>query len=314
MAPYFASLKEHVYPFYKGLIDGLDVIDTFRLIRRSSRIKAFIYNALPVYLVFMCVNFAYSLWYFPNILPNHVWYTVILIRIGWWGLWFIPSYVVCKVLYYKQFMELWKTVYSKRNKRNQSKSSKKFRELDMWTSISELVYGAVLSSAYFVQTKIFDFMIPITSIRLLFSAIAFSWMISWGVFEYRFIYEGKDLFQRIRYFERRWLYFLGFGLPMSMLYTFVFDWYIGMNFWYPIVMLLSFRAILSNPIKSPKYYEEEEKSDISEEKSPVLKRPGARPRTHIDQRRLRIFFIAEYISTVCVRWIITQRNRYIKID
>lgn len=315
--PTLKAVNEHSYPLYKGLFDGLNVIDTFRLIRRSSRIKKFIYNALPVYLVFICVNFGYGFWYYPNILPYRTWYTRIITKLMWWGLWFIPSYIVCKVLYYKQFMELWKTVYSKRkNSRNSStKQDKKKRELDTWTSISELIYGVVLSSAYFIQTKIFDYIIPITSVRLLFSTVAFSWMISWGVFEYRFIYEGKDLYQRIRYFERRWLYFLGFGIPISMLYTFVFDWYIGMNVWYPIVMFLSFRAILSTPIKSPKYTNDA-KDDISttNESSPLLKRPNAKPRPSTDQRRLRIFFIAEYISTVCVSWAITQRNRYIKID
>ena len=304
------SLIDKMTPFYRGFIDSANFIGTAKMIKRSSRIKKFVYKTVPLYSVFMLINFAYSLWYHPYVLSSKSLYSRALITGLWWGLWFIPSYIVCKLLYYYQFMELWDTVYSKRKSSEKNKITNK--DSNMWTSISELIYGIVLSTAYFVQTVVLEAVIPIQAVRMIFSNIAFSWMISWGVFEYKLIYEGKDLFQRIRYFERRWLYFLGFGLPISVLYTCVFDWYTGMNVWYPIVMLLSFRAILSNPVKSPKPEEPDLNTENTENELP--RQPGRRPKPKYDHRRLRIFFIAEYISTVTVRWFIQQRNRHIKME
>ena len=286
MSLHLTKVSSVISPFIQGCVDSMNFIGTFKLIKRSSRIKKFIYDALPLYMCVMVVNFLYGYWYEPYYLNEKSLRTWIIIKFLWLVGWAIPSYMICKIMYYHQFMDLWTTVYMKKktdssvNTRAPTPTRTRTNvNVNVWTSMSELLYGIILTSAYYIQTIVFEFFIPIVYIKLLFSVISFSWMISWGVFENKMIYSQMDLFQRITYFESRWAYFLGFGLPTSLLYTFVFDWYIGMNLWYLIVMMLTFRAILSNPTKMNGDYE-----------------------------RIRVFWFSEYIASYSIKWILKHTN------
>lgn len=291
------SIIDHLTPFIRGLLDGVNVFSTIKLILRSSRIKQFLKESLPLYLSWMFINFIYSFWY-CNYVGSSYGSTSTLNRIFikalWWGLWFVPSYVICKVLYFKHFMELWELIYKKKRKLS--------APVNPWRFVSELLYGIILICGFMLQNIIIDYMLPLKFAGVMYSIIANSWMISWGVFEYKLVYENKDLFQRIYYFECRWLYFLGFGLPCSLLYALIFDWFVGMNAWYLIMIILSFNAILTEPVET--FVVKEDKSGVNE----VCERrfPNRRPS---DPRRLRIFYISEYLATYVIKLIIDKRNK-----
>ena len=240
-----SSIFDYIYPFYKGVLDGINIYSTSKLIYRSSRIKKFLYKVLPLYSIFAIVNLIYYKWFYISILPTKTWVVRVITSSLWWIIWLIPAYALTKILYYKQFSELWKIVY-----KNQKKQKK--QKTNGWKYTSELIYGTTLSLAYSMQTLFIELFIPIKILASIFSIISFSWAISWTVFENRFIYQGFDLSDRIHYFERRWLYFLGFGLPLAIIYRYV-DWVTGISLWYFASIILSLRVILANPIKTPKY-------------------------------------------------------------
>lgn len=280
------SIVDHLTPFIRGLFDGVNVFSTIKLILRSSRIKQFLKESLPLYLSWMFINFFYIFWYCNYSDSN----SEVLIKVLWWSLWFVPSYIVCKVLYFKHFMELWELIYKKKRKSS--------TPVNPWRFVSELLYGIVLVCGFTLQNSIVNYLMPLKVAGVMYSIIANSWMISWGVFEYKLVYENKDLFQRIYYFECRWLYFLGFGLPCSLLYALIFDWFVGMNVWYLLMIMLSFNAILSEPVET---FVVKEDNNICE-----LRFPNRRPS---DPRRLRIFYISEYLATCAIKFIIDKRNR-----
>ena len=255
--------KNSLFPFYRGLVDGLNIFSTFSLINRSSRIKKFLTKVIPFYLIFGIVNILYYEWYFC---PGNSSYTV---TGAWWICWLVPAYMFVCVVHYMRFGELWKSVYE---------NKKKFKDMTKGLEyVSELVYGIMLVTVYAIQTILIDYIVPTEILSAIFSTISFAWGISWSVFEYRMIYEGHSLSQRIKYFERRWIYFLGFGLPLAILHRNL-SWGVALALWYPMITLLSLRVILATPIKSPE-----------------------KP-----QKTLGIFTFAEYISTQIVNSVVNK--------
>lgn len=291
----------YISPLRIGLIDGLNLFSILRLVKRSSRIKQFLYKTIPFYIVFALVNYIYYGWY--KVLLYKMWYTRFFIQMMWWIIWLIPAYIFSKVLYYKQVSALWETVYKKKKKKKENSNMK--HQTDNWMSVAELAYGILLSIAYTAQITAVELLIPNHyKINTIFSIILFSWAISWSIFEYRMIYEGHNLPQRVRYFERRWLYFLGFGLPLSSIhYILYIDWITSISVLQFTITLLSIRAILSTPIKSPNYIYYTSSTPIIAD-SPQF---DANKQTNGDGRRLRIFIVAEYFVTYVINWLINKQ-------
>ena len=310
----FNRLKTTFIPFLKGLIDGLNIYSTTKLIYRSGRIKQFLYNSIPLYAIYAIVNFVYHGLYSNNILPTHSHYTQLLISTLWWTLWFIPAYITIKIISYRYLTVLWNSVFEKQTTaktkpKNKNKNKNKTpHSNDGWEYVGEIIYGTILGIAYTTQIFIIDWFIPIKIVSTIFSTISFAWAVSWAVFEYKMIREGHDLLQRIRYFERRWIYFLGFGLPLAILYRHI-DWTTGISIWDLTIAFLTLNAILVIPIKSPK----QQPAEHAQPANPTPKKPRGKPRSY-DERRLRIFIFAEYISTYIVNWILNKQtifNKYV---
>ncbi|KAI9205879.1 etoposide-induced protein 2.4-domain-containing protein [Polychytrium aggregatum] len=73
------------------------------------------------------------------------------------------------------------------------------------------VYHAILILIVSIQTSLVYNLIPVLGPSLSF--VCSAWMFSFFSFEYKWIYQGWPLEKRIDYLEKRWAYFLGFGLP-----------------------------------------------------------------------------------------------------
>lgn len=220
-------------------------------------------------------------------------------------MWIGPTYIACNIYSYYNSQALWESA-NKKNKVNNGNCN-----TDNWKYISELLYGFLLSFAYYIQSVVIWYIVPTYFLSVLTSVILFSWTISWSVFEYRFIHANKDLFQRIRHFERRWLYFLGFGLPLSVLYHFL-SRPISLSIWFIAIAFLTLRAIVVKPLKSPKLFggsESEIKSNsvsTNNDGENVTDVPRRRKPVEVDGRRLRVLFVSQIITTYIIKKIVAM--------
>ncbi len=288
---------------YSGIHDGFNVISNVRLIRRSSRIKNAIMEILPLYGVYAVVNFWIFLIQYTSFYTNKTW----TYRLGWslftWFGWLIPMWCVCTVVTYKWYSKLWQQVYSKKQDLSISMNNIQQSNITGINSISNVIHGVLLSSIFIVQISVFDWVLSrlfSSFVGTYYTITNMSWLISWSAFEFRMIHEGMDIFQRVYYFERRWMYFLGYGLPLSIIYNTIFSnvWKLGVCAWYFGMLFMSIRAIRSTPVKWE--ISEEEKRQEAELRKILPKNPNARSRDPPFQIRLKIFWIAKY----CTNWIL----------
>lgn len=258
-----SSISKSINLIYQGLKDGGNIISLFKLIKRSSRIQSSIKEILPLYSIFSLINlmiffFMKSTVYVTlSLIARCAVYSLFLILFT--SLWVYSSYET-----YKWYLRLWNSVYSKKDEAVlKTKSNSKFEEFE------NLVHGMLLSLMFTLQAQTLNFMISriLSSWAGIIANVFYtSLLISWNSFEYRLIYEGLDIFQRKYYFERRWLYFLGYGLPLSIVYVLIFNqsWKLGVCVWYPGLMFMTIRAIRSKPSKF-----ERESTPILEDKKEI---------------------------------------------
>eukprot|EP00042_Codosiga_hollandica_P027833 m.141414 g.141414 ORF g.141414 m.141414 type:complete len:312 (+) comp52600_c0_seq2:271-1206(+) len=80
-------------------------------------------------------------------------------------------------------------------------------------SIADVVKTTLLELLLLAQAWALMF---IPTIGPIFSFVYTSWLCSLWCFEYAWVSEGWDLKRRIEYFENKWAYFLGFGMPFTI--------------------------------------------------------------------------------------------------
>jgi etoposide-induced 2.4 mRNA len=112
-------------------------------------------------------------------------------------------------------------------------------------TMSDEVYRLLLVTAYTIQITLTSFLpFGIGSILVL---IQLCWMYSLYSFEYKWSLLGWSLEYRLKYFEKHWAYFLGFGLP-AVLLSLVFPKFISLGIFaltFPIFIIL---AIIAKPV------------------------------------------------------------------
>jgi hypothetical protein len=196
-----------------GSIDALNAFANIRLVWRSSRVKTFIKSSFPAFALFALVNFLYHTY------RSHVSYFTTFL---YYSVWFLPAYILCNIYLYYTSHSLWESVNAKTNATTNTSTNTKLqqsrqrKDSEKIKDIAEVCYGLILSMSYVILTSAVWLCIPSTIIASVWQTVTCSWAISWTVFENRFISEGKDLVKRIRHFERRWMYFMGFGLPLAL--------------------------------------------------------------------------------------------------
>lgn len=108
-------------------------------------------------------------------------------------------------------------------------------------TIAGELYRVVLLLIYTTQCNL---VCHIPYIGTFLSFIFFSWLSSFFIFEYKWINHGWSLDQRVEYFESHWMYFLGFGMPITLA---SFFWPITVNqgiyaLLFPMFIIMSNRA------------------------------------------------------------------------
>jgi len=76
-----------------------------------------------------------------------------------------------------------------------------------------MLFSVVLEMLFLVQAMLVGLIPGIGAVLSLFHLAVLYALYS---FEYKWIYQGTIINQRVAYIERNWPYFLGFGLPLSV--------------------------------------------------------------------------------------------------
>lgn len=168
-------------------------------------------------------------------------------RRAWQVMILLPLYLISLLLNNVWYQDIAKAAFIIRGgKRNVEKFSSFERFVQ---SITQLIYKLLLSGIFLLQTNIMTMILeyfesPLFGTILLL--LHLSWLHAWWSFGYSWDLQGKDIEESIQYFEERWAYFTGFGLPTAIM-THIFPQLIGTGiyaFLFPFFIIL---GIVANP-------------------------------------------------------------------
>ena len=134
-------------------------------------------------------------------------------------LWLIPAYAISKFVNSYWFEDIAGVVFKKLNK---SKSSRSMKPLSPARAISDIIFSIVMQLFFLFQATII-ILIPIPKISTIIGYICLCLLYSFYSFEYAWIYRNFELKYRVQRIESYWPYFLGFGLPLTLVSNALFD-------------------------------------------------------------------------------------------
>lgn len=131
-------------------------------------------------------------------------------------LWLIPAFIISKFVNSYWFRDIADVVFKKLTKKN-----KTLPPLDFARAISDVTFSLVMQIFFLVQSTLIQ-LIPVPILNTLFSNVCLCLLYSFYAFEYAWIYRNLSVKARVERIELFWPYFLGFGLPLTMLSTQLF--------------------------------------------------------------------------------------------
>jgi len=273
------AVKNFISVFFQGIWEGICILKSITILFKSRRARKLLKDGYPLWILHFIMNM--YLYYILPLVTEHqtLWYTY-LTYASVWAMWNIPVYVISSILQFTYFNRWMKDVYKNKYKINNTGNT--------LTSLAEVLYGNLLLFCYLVQIELVCYMISIRWLSLIYAQIHYAWMVSFNIIEYKLIYAGHPLFKRIAFFENRWIYFLGLGLPLSFLYSMVpFSIIVGA---YPIFLgLLVLQSVQLNP-----------KRLYSDQNVRIVKETNLSFQIHQTSlfERLPIFYFSHKIATV----------------
>ncbi|KAG2501831.1 hypothetical protein HYH03_000330 [Edaphochlamys debaryana] len=89
--------------------------------------------------------------------------------------------------------------------------------------VAQEVYRVVLFCVFFAEVNLLG-KLPVAGAAL--NVLLLSWLYAYYCYDYKWGLQGVHLTERLAYFERRWAFFSGFGLPMALA-TVLLSFYVG---------------------------------------------------------------------------------------
>jgi len=126
-------------------------------------------------------------------------------------LWIYPIYCISFILNTVMYQDLADEAFSISKR---SVSDKPRRSVSALRRIVDEMFRVILNMLYIIWMHCL-YLVPIFGPLLYFVHIC--WLASLYAFEYRWVSLKWNTSERMQYFEKHWLYFLGFGLPVSLL-------------------------------------------------------------------------------------------------
>jgi etoposide-induced 2.4 mRNA len=156
-------------------------------------------------------------------------------------LWIYPMYIISFILNTLWYSDIAEQAYLVRG----GKTPQRAFTLDRWVNaMAEEVYRLIMTLLFLVQRFV---VAQIPYVGTFLGTVHWCWIYSLYSFEYKWVLEGWNLKQRLKYFERRWAYFIGFGLPPSIL-TLMFPQFVSdgfVAFLFPLFIVL---AVVARPV------------------------------------------------------------------
>lgn len=225
------SVKNFPKIFFNGIMDGLLIFYAMKLIYYSSRVRKIMLPALRLSGIYLLANI-----YFHVIIGIE---TTAATTQFLYLFWMFPVYTLVSVFNYKYHTGVLELIYKQKYK---EKNYQKQFEFSTKT-ITEIVYGNLLMIGMLLEIQVVKRMFPSIVVFILHC-----WLFSFYIFEFKLLYLGYDIKTRIDYFQRRWVYFLGYGMPLTVAY-FALPTTLSMSFHLFIINFLIINTINLHPKK-----------------------------------------------------------------
>lgn len=218
-----------LYQFCRGIQDALSLRNSWVVIQGSPKIKnklvkIWCLNLVLIFgsmLIFEIVSWLLSSIDHRIILAlEYIYYTLLV----------YPTYLISLLLNGHWYNKISQEAFSMRSKEilkdnarqkpNATGNSltRKLQKLDPLTRLSNDLYRLLLGIIYLIQTSLITRFPFIGQILFL---ISISWLYSLYSFEYVWAIFDFSQQDRLNYFSKRWLYFIGYGLPLALCTLFV---------------------------------------------------------------------------------------------
>ncbi|EGD82092.1 hypothetical protein PTSG_02772 [Salpingoeca rosetta] len=164
--------------------------------------------------------------------------------------WVFPLFFLAKVLnslYYQKVANISFRVF-----RGEALAGyDKIRQQDIvgWLSlnVADLIYSFIMQTIMVIEIAF----LPHAPFGPVLSFIFSCWITSLYCFEYGWINAGWSLNKRIKFFERHWAYFFGFGFPFTII-TFFWEFFVSTAVFSMLFPLYVIMATANNPIPTSK--------------------------------------------------------------
>ena len=131
-------------------------------------------------------------------------------------LWLIPAFIISKFVNSYWFRDIADVVFKKL-----TRHTKSLPALSLSRAISDVLFSVILQIFFLVQSTLI-LLVPVPILNTVFGHVCLCLLYSFYAFEYAWIYANLTVKQRIERIEQYWPYFLGFGLPLTLLSTQLF--------------------------------------------------------------------------------------------
>lgn len=128
-------------------------------------------------------------------------------------LWLIPAFIISKFVNLFLFRDTAYIVFQRLTKKKTT-----LQKLDFSHALSDGWFSLVMQIFFLIQSTVI-LSIPIPVVFTFFGNMCLCLLYSFYAFEYSWIYRNINVANRIRLIDNHWPYFLGFGLPLTVIST-----------------------------------------------------------------------------------------------
>lgn len=142
----------------------------------------------------------------------NVWLLTRILCLIFYFLWIFPLFFLSKLLCFLWYQDIADSIFV-------SSNIKKNTDLSISMTLADQFKSFVLQTIYCVQGYIV-FLLPLpTTIQYIWYICHLALLSSLYAFEYKWVHMGMRLHRRLLTIDKKWPYYLGFGLPLALMTT-----------------------------------------------------------------------------------------------
>lgn len=264
---------------WEGFKDSLKCWYSLQLMLGSTRIYGFVKFPMFIALMFAIVHL-------PTKLIESASNRAELLSIVTLLAWSLPMYVIALGTNLNYHSKMLRCLYQERARERKIKNKNARAPPTLQKMITELVYGHLLLIGFMAQMELQRrvgntfadsagvIAIVIKFVTTILIWVNYTWFFAFYIYEFKLTFNGLPIQKRIKYFEERWVYFIGYGSLLGALYMSLPFW-IATSFY---LIYLNFMILNTINLKPPKNVN-----------------------VHPKLRRLPIFFLPLHFANTMIR-------------